>query len=187
MARPHHYDGDMKPTLSRWLAILAVACGFMAASLGGYLIYWQHTRPLGDAAIRQKFDCNRAATDARPTDVYCEYPAVYRSHAKHHTVIGANRPATDRTFVLTLVDGTTKRVVSQTPVKITSNNGVVCVQTACNTNAKTWLGTTDADGSIFVPFADIQMINLLTAGHYPTQRIYTANGGTVYVIILRRG
>lgn len=59
------------------IIILAV-CVF-----GGYIIYHftaqQNTTNLSDEQIRKKFSCNRVTANVMQTDIYCQFPELYRT------------------------------------------------------------------------------------------------------------
>lgn len=160
----------------------------MALSLAAiiYVIAGPSGRQLTDAQIVEALGCGRATADFRATDVYCTYPEIYRQHLGTGKVIGQSLPPGTRTFYLTFVDAQTKKVISRTGVKIASNNGVLCSPGSCNTNPKSWTGSTNGQGTIELDSDYVQIVMTAEVSGYQPITLASRAGQQVYVVALSK-
>ena len=178
------YDRRMKLRLWRFLALGgAVLAGFSMLAILYVLLNPEPVR-LTDQQINERLGCGRSTSDFRATDIYCTYPDVYRQHVRRGVVIGTPLPVGTQTFYLTFVDGASKRTASLKGVKIDSNNGVLCSPGTCNTNPKTWKGSTDRDGNIKIDSAYIQLVMTAQVDGFKPVTLTPRAGQQVYVVPL---
>jgi hypothetical protein len=74
----------------------------------------------------------------------------------------------NRTAVLKLVvlDQATNKPIANRSAKISSDNGIRCIKAPCPTNSKSWQGTTNRLGVLFIPKQIIQSATTFTVRGY---------------------
>ena len=84
--------------------------------------------------------------------------------------------------VLKILDNTTRKPVKNTPVRIYSDNGMVCFSATCATNGVDWEGSTDTHGVLRIPSQVVQnsthiFVTGYSAADFKREAKAEANGG----------
>ncbi len=79
------------------------------------------------------------------------------------------------TIKVKLVDALSGQTISDTNVKIYSDNGVRCIQAPCPTEGQEWTGKSDSDGIVVVPSGVINAVTNITATGYRAGRDLNAD------------
>lgn len=74
------------------------------------------------------------------------------------------------TIEVKLIDAFSGQTISNTDVKIYSDNGIRCFTTPCNTEAQEWMGKSDNSGIISIPSRIINVVTTITATGYKSGR-----------------
>lgn len=80
----------------------------------------------------------------------------------HHSKVG--------TINVKLLDAFSGQIISNTDVKIYSDNGIRCFTTPCNTEVQEWIGRSDNNGIISIPSKIINVVTTITATGYKSGR-----------------
>jgi len=76
----------------------------------------------------------------------------------------------NRSREVKLVDAFSGQPISNTDVRIYSDNGIRCITTPCNTEGQEWLGKSNDQGVILIPSKVINVVTGITATGYKSSR-----------------
>jgi len=74
------------------------------------------------------------------------------------------------TIKVKLLDAFSEQTITNTDVKIYSDNGIRCFTTPCNTEGQEWTGKSDNGGIISIPSKVINVVTTITATGYKSGR-----------------
>ena len=75
-------------------------------------------------------------------------------------------PAKAGEITISLFDTDTGKPIAHTGATVSSSNGVLCTGEGCDTNDKTWIGTTNGEGVVSLPKEYVQRVTAVTAKGY---------------------
>lgn len=81
-----------------------------------------------------------------------------------------NHPSKVDKINVKLLDAFSGQTISNTDVKIYSDNGIRCFTTPCNTEAQEWIGRSDDNGIVSIPSKIINVVTTITATGYKSGR-----------------
>jgi len=101
---------------------------------------------------------------------------IFVGIAGYFALINKSGPVSKIPFLKTgtikaeLLDAFSVQAISNTDVKISSDNGMRCFTTPCNTEGQEWTGRSDDDGIISIPSKVINAVTTITATGYKSGR-----------------
>ncbi len=69
------------------IKVVVVLAALVFAVVAGFFIYNYSLTKKSDVEIRQLFLCDRVTADVMATDVYCDYPNLYREDVRNNHVL----------------------------------------------------------------------------------------------------